>query len=1014
MSLVEDGHQAARPTRMLPDPVGLADLVQRSLPESGGDGVPEASARPDPGAPQNEDLRGVSAELSQLLSELARTPEADVDVATGWTPGLAPGDVVGRFQLQRELGRGGFGVVYEALDRALGRNVAFKAVRPGRRIAGRSEEWLRAEAEAVGRLNHPNIVTLHDFGRGPTGPYLIFELLRGATLADRLRGGPLPLREALAVGIDVARVLAHAHRAGVVHRDLKPGNVFLCEDGTAKVLDFGLAFLFGRGGPVSGGTPAYMAPEQWRASPGDERTDLFALGTLLHEMISGAAPYRVVKDHSEALDPGPPPMLPKGAAPGRLRNVVAWMLRKDPAERPQSAQVVLDELLAVERRQAGRGRRRRSFWVSALAALVVAGAFALLEARSQLPGEGERLVVAVADFDNGTGETELDGLSGSLITSLEQSRRFQVLTRSRLIALLRQIGKPDVARIDEGVARELARAAGARVLIVGSARRFDGTYALDLKGVDPAEDRTLFSSREIAAAKADVFDAIDRLSVAARRELRERSDDIRAARIRVAQAITSNVNAYQAYFEGLDCMQRPTKAGSWVSVERCAEHFRAALALDPTFAMAHYQIAFLLQTESGARSDLDVHMASALRYAERVPAKEASLIRAWKAHVDGRDEEALAFYQQVLAQYPDDGQALYLAGDLQFHRSEWAAAIPFFERALSLDPGAEWPLGHLVDALGVQRRQGDLRRVVDDVRAQPRTPARLHAIVRGLVWLGEPDRAADEAQGGMGAGFGPTAVYDAATALGAGGRYAEAEQLLRRHLAQDPSDRGTMLCLAVALRAQGRRAEGLAVLEEASVRSPAVSDGFARAAYLAGDAAASPLWREAVKASELAPHQAGIMAVLLAFAGDLTHADEVARRAPAAGSANEEHEAIALWRRGDPARAVARLAALEARDPWPEFGLAPAYLIAEIALDSGDPREAAAAAQRYLALVPRGTWRGWAYPRALYLSGSAHAQLGDRAAARADLDRLLSSWRHADPELPLLREARTLRERLGE
>ncbi|HEY6004719.1 MAG TPA: serine/threonine-protein kinase, partial [Anaeromyxobacter sp.] len=454
----------------------LADLVEESL---GVDDVAEKAARQAGEATAGHaELRDVSAELSALLVELARTPEAEVDVASGWTPGLAPGDEVGRFVLRREIGRGGFGVVFEALDRDLGRAVAFKALRPGRRIAGRNQEWLRSEAEAVAKLNHPNIVTLHDFGRGPSGPYLIFELLRGETLADRLRRGPLALREAIAVATDIARVLAHAHRAGVVHRDLKPANVFLCEDGTVKVLDFGLAHLFGRAGAVSGGTPTYMAPEQWRNEPGDERTDLFALGVLLFQMVTGRVPYRVSREVAEAKEPGPPPQLPKESAPPVLRRLAAELLEKEPADRPETAKEVLEALLAIQRRMEGRGGRRRVAWAAVLAASAVAAVAVILEARHRLPADGERLRVAVADFENGTGERELDAMSGLVITSLEQSKRVQVVTRPSLLALLRRLGKTAGTRIDDGVAREVAKAAGADVLLAGSARRErDGRYA---------------------------------------------------------------------------------------------------------------------------------------------------------------------------------------------------------------------------------------------------------------------------------------------------------------------------------------------------------------------------------------------------------------------------------------------------------------------------------------------------------------------------------------------------------
>src|SRR5206468_1865184 len=162
--------------------------------------------------------------------------------------------------------------VYEAHDRESGRAVAFKAVKAGGKPDLREERLLR-EAEAAARLSHPNIVTLLDVGRCEQGPYLVLELLRGMPLATRLKQGALPVREALHMGVEVAKGVAHAHAQGVVHRDLTPGNVFLCDDGQVKVLDFGMAHAFGRR-KVEGGTKAYMAPEQSRGAPEDERTDV--------------------------------------------------------------------------------------------------------------------------------------------------------------------------------------------------------------------------------------------------------------------------------------------------------------------------------------------------------------------------------------------------------------------------------------------------------------------------------------------------------------------------------------------------------------------------------------------------------------------------------------------------------------------------------------------------------------------------------------------------------------------
>jgi formylglycine-generating enzyme required for sulfatase activity/dienelactone hydrolase len=270
--------------------------------------------------------------------------EAEAARGTAWGAALGPGTVVGRFELVRELGRGGFGIVYEARDRELGRVVAFKAVRAGSR-APESCDRLAREAEAVARLSHPNIVTLYDVGRSALGPYLILELLHGQTLAQRLELGPLPLLEALRIAIEVASGLAHAHAHGVVHRDLTPGNVFLCDDGRVKVLDLGLAHAFGWQ-KLDGGTPAYMAPEQQSGAPEDERTDVFALGVMLYRMLANALPFPEDGGHDRPSHPAR--LLEVREEPG-LGELVSRMLERDPLRRPRDAGEVLASLQTFDR-----------------------------------------------------------------------------------------------------------------------------------------------------------------------------------------------------------------------------------------------------------------------------------------------------------------------------------------------------------------------------------------------------------------------------------------------------------------------------------------------------------------------------------------------------------------------------------------------------------------------------------------------------------------------------------------
>ncbi|ACL66930.1 serine/threonine protein kinase with WD40 repeats [Anaeromyxobacter dehalogenans 2CP-1] len=296
------------------------------------------------------ELEGESQELSDLLLELASAPARDPSQLAA---PLEAGMVVGRFELLREIGRGGFGLVFEARDRELGRLVAFKAMRPSRAEPAALEKPLREEAEAAARLNHPNVVTLHDFGIHEGTPYLILELLRGETLQQRLKRGRLPPEEAVRIARDVASGLVHAHSRGVLHRDLKPGNVFLTEGGGVKLLDFGLARLLDRAS-LAGGTPAYMAPEQLRGEPGDARADVFSAGVVLWQMLTGELPFPVVDGRSTVLDPGPPPRLPLEDAPPSLASLLTAALSKAPTGRPQTALGLLDGLGGVEQAYAGR------------------------------------------------------------------------------------------------------------------------------------------------------------------------------------------------------------------------------------------------------------------------------------------------------------------------------------------------------------------------------------------------------------------------------------------------------------------------------------------------------------------------------------------------------------------------------------------------------------------------------------------------------------------------------------
>ncbi len=351
---------------------------------------------------------------------------------------LANGTRLGPYEILSAIGAGGMGQVYRARDTRLDRTVAIKVLPPALGVDPERRARFQREAKAIAGLTHPRICTLYDVGEHPShdsGPatlYLVMEHLTGETLAARLAHGRLPMQQALAVATDIADALSAAHRQGVVHRDLKPGNVMLTKSG-AKLLDFGLAKLKGHGEhPAAGpfpqvadplltaagrivGTPHYMAPEQLEGKPADARTDLWALGALLYEMVTGTRAFEGASAGSlmDAILECDPPALSTlaPAAPPALERLVQQCMAKTPDERPDTAHDVANELRRIA--QTGLtslrhavGPRRQGFWriagmVASWALLVVAGGLAAMWLRpaSKPAAPVVRSVLQVAPAD---------------------------------------------------------------------------------------------------------------------------------------------------------------------------------------------------------------------------------------------------------------------------------------------------------------------------------------------------------------------------------------------------------------------------------------------------------------------------------------------------------------------------------------------------------------------------------------------------------------------------------------
>jgi serine/threonine protein kinase/tetratricopeptide (TPR) repeat protein len=648
---------------------------------------------------------------------------------------LPSGEAVGQYRILSLLGSGGMGHVYLADDGKLGRKVALKILPPEFTRDRERLSRFEKEARAASALNHPAILTIHDVGRSADIFYIATEFIEGETLRDRMRRGGLKVTDVVDIGAQIASALVASHAAGIVHRDLKPENIMVRPDGFVKVLDFGLAKLANQDDTAADdtatvprmetnigtvlGTAHYMSPEQAKGLRVDGRSDIFSLGIVLYEMLTGHVPFEgATRSHVvvSIIEKEPHPLSRWiDAIPPELQRIVSKALAKDPEDRYQVVKDLLIDLKsfrhALELQSASfqhnlvasspgsasgpatassgsgmssaeyliTGVRRHRKAVLASAALVVAAVVAALTLPAMFgtaEGGSVRIPIAVADFDNQTGEKDLDGLSGMLITSLEQSKLLAVMTRSRMFDVLRQRGKGDVLRIDENLGREIAGAANLQALVSVSVQKFGELYILDLKVLDPVKNEYIFATKEEGRGKEELPRMIDRLSEKMRLGLKDKAAEVEASR-GIGTVTTQNMEAYQHYFNGEQLVNA-------LEFSKASNEFRRATELDPTFAVAHYRLAYAVAWSGSGSAKESIEKAVA--HIDRAPEKEKLYIRAEEAALNDEVDRAIALYRQIAQQYPGEKEAIFNAGDLAHHECDYEVAETYIRRAIELDP----------------------------------------------------------------------------------------------------------------------------------------------------------------------------------------------------------------------------------------------------------------------------------------------------------------------------------------
>ena len=519
------------------------------------------------------------------------------------------GKTLSHYRVVEKIGAGGMGEVYRAHDQRLERDVALKVLPTGTLADEAARKRFRKEALALAKLNHPHIATVFEFGTQDGVDFLVMELVEGVTLSDKLAGGPLLEKEIARLGMQLAEALEEAHERGVVHRDLKPGNVMVTAKGQAKVLDFGLAKLvrpdvasatattesFTETQGVAGTLP-YMAPEQLRGEPVDARTDIHALGAVLYEMATGqrAFPDRQAAQLTAAILqlPVSSPRALNRRVSVEMERIVLKCLEKEPENRYQSAKEI-----AVDLRRLGRGTsttapapwqvpRGSARWGWRRVGLVAVALLALVAVLvgSNVAGLRDRLLggvapgritsIAVLPLENLMGDSEQDyfvaGMHEALITELSKIGALTVISRTSAMRY---------RNTDKSVP-EIARELGVDAVVEGSVFRVENTVRITAQLIEAATDRHLWADnfdrelRDILALHSDVARAIAR-------QIRVTLTPKEESRLAAARPV--NPEAFEAYLKGRFHWQKQTRE----DFDIAERYFQSALQKDPNYALAY-------------------------------------------------------------------------------------------------------------------------------------------------------------------------------------------------------------------------------------------------------------------------------------------------------------------------------------------------------------------------------------------------------------------------------------------